>query len=1166
MKLRRLHLKAFGPFTDRVIDFGTATQRLVLVHGANEAGKSSTLRAISDLRFGIPLHSKDNFIHAHPDMRVGGEFVDRQGNEYSLIRRKGRGTTLCFADFDLGGLALETPVPPDVEILLNGGLRKEEYESMFGLDHRQLREGGQALLNGEGDVGAALFEASAGIRSIPQILERLDASARKFFMPGARGKNARINEAMKAYEERHGEYKQALVRPAHWADVFKKHQAAATDVAELEARRGELNTKLLLIKELRAVAPVISTLQHASRILDDLKSVPLLSLTAATERAAAESGLSDAQHNAKLASAEAVGQQQRLDELKLDVAILDVAPAVKRLAASAESIDQHRRDLADATVDVTTETEQVIRLAAQIDASRSAETVGEHAPARTARVSIEQLLHAVELAEQALKQHQESGRQSMDAEESPAEALPSPESRTMLRIAQAELARSDSDLKRLASLPGEIKAARRAVANGLEAVGLVDEAALRRVQPLLDAQIDVAMKQENASATRRDALEKRIDQISEALRNELSQRDRLLAKGEVPTRDDVEMARSHRDAEWTLLRGIYIDGTSSPTDALTSEKPLPAAYEDAVIQADRLVDELASDTERAAALQSSKRAIETLETDCSELKHQLEELDRDEETRQATWHQTLAAANLPALSPAALRDWQALLPVARTACETLQSKLDEFEQVQATEQALASQLRAAIVATGRAMPAGEARLSTLSATASEVDAEIKQRETAINQAAGKRLERERQFQQRAAHEDELTSALRNARDALNPAFAGLLLPEDTTVAVARARMREFEDLMDAKDRLASAQAKEHRANQALALLDDAAKAIWQVLGGSEPLDLRLHIEQVSARLIAAEEVQTKRTLAQQALEAAQKTQREHEDTGARHQQVLSTLCLAAGVDSANHLPEAEEQSRRKRDAQSEVDRSSSHLAQASRRSVDELRTLLADYDAARMDADETNFSEELNQLELRLRSARECEELARRTLDAIDGSDTAVAAREDMERAAASIRANMSPWIRSRLAHALLAEALKRFRDRAQGPMLTAASSYFSRMTRGEFVRLISDDSDKEPALIAERTSGSRIRVEEMSEGTLDQLYLALRLAALDLRRAAGVDLPVILDDVLMTSDDDRSGAILEALADFAGENQVLVFTHHRHMVELAQRHVPAENLAVIAL
>ena len=374
--------------------------------------------------------------------------------------------------------------------------------------------------------------------------------------------------------------------------------------------------------------------------------------------------------------------------------------------------------------------------------------------------------------------------------------------------------------------------ARRAVSSGLEAVGLADEAALRSVQPLLDAQIDVAMKQENAYATRRNELEKRIDQVSEALRDELSQRDRLLAKGDVPMRDDVDKARSHRDNEWALVRGIYIDGTSSPTNDLTSDKPLPAAYEDAVIQADRLVDELASDTERAAALQSSKRAIETLEKDCSELKRQLEELDRNEETRQATWHQTIAAANLPALSPAALRDWQALLSAARTACEALQSKLDEFEQVLSTEQALASQLRVAIVATGLAMPAGEARLSTLSATASEVDAEIKQRETATNQAAGKRLERERQIQQRAAREDELNNAVRIAKDALKPAFVRLLLREDTTVEVARARMREFEDLFDAKDRLASAQAKERRANQALSLLEDAAKAIWQALGGS----------------------------------------------------------------------------------------------------------------------------------------------------------------------------------------------------------------------------------------------------------------------------------------------------------------------------------------------
>jgi DNA repair protein SbcC/Rad50 len=121
-------------------------------------------------------------------------------------------------------------------------------------------------------------------------------------------------------------------------------------------------------------------------------------------------------------------------------------------------------------------------------------------------------------------------------------------------------------------------------------------------------------------------------------------------------------------------------------------------------------------------------------------------------------------------------------------------------------------------------------------------------------------------------------------------------------------------------------------------------------------------------------------------------------------------------------------------------------------------------------------------------------------------------------------------------------------------------------MTRGEFVRLLSDDSGKEPILIAQRKSGSRICVEEMSEGTLDQLYLALRLAALDVRRAAGIDLPLILDDVLMTSAEDRSGAILGALADFARGNQVLVFTHHRHIADVAGRCVSPETITLVPL
>src|ERR1019366_5870724 len=111
-----------------------------------------------------------------------------------------------------------------------------------------------------------------------------------------------------------------------------------------------------LIKELRAVAPLLSTLDDADRARQDLKSVTMLTSTAAVERASAESGLSAATENAGIAAAEVTRQLQKLDGIKVDAAVLAVGPAVKRLAASADSIDQHPRDIADAKIDVSSET------------------------------------------------------------------------------------------------------------------------------------------------------------------------------------------------------------------------------------------------------------------------------------------------------------------------------------------------------------------------------------------------------------------------------------------------------------------------------------------------------------------------------------------------------------------------------------------------------------------------------------------------------------------------------------------------------------------------------------------------------------------------------------------------------------------------------------------
>ena len=66
-----------------------------------------------------------------------------------------------------------------------------------------------------------------------------------------------------------------------------------------------------------------------------------------------------------------------------------------------------------------------------------------------------------------------------------------------------------------------------------------------------------------------------------------------------------------------------------------------------------------------------------------------------------------------------------------------------------------------------------------------------------------------------------------------------------------------------------------------------------------------------------------------------------------------------------------------------------------------------------------------------------------------------------------------------------------------------------------------------------------------MSEGTTDQLFLALRLAAVEQSVASGIRLPFLADDLFVNFDDERSQAGFRVFAELARSTQVLFFTHH---------------------
>jgi uncharacterized protein YhaN len=121
--------------------------------------------------------------------------------------------------------------------------------------------------------------------------------------------------------------------------------------------------------------------------------------------------------------------------------------------------------------------------------------------------------------------------------------------------------------------------------------------------------------------------------------------------------------------------------------------------------------------------------------------------------------------------------------------------------------------------------------------------------------------------------------------------------------------------------------------------------------------------------------------------------------------------------------------------------------------------------------------------------------------------------------------------------------------------MLQRLTTIFNALTCGLYSRVASEPDDNNRAdlvMIQRDFPEERQRIGQLSEGTRDQLFLALRVAAIEDHLNSAEPLPFIGDDILQTFDDDRAFATLRVLADLSQRTQVILLTHHRHILELA--------------
>src|SRR5690606_6746541 len=134
-------------------------------------------------------------------------------------------------------------------------------------------------------------------------------------------------------------------------------------------------------------------------------------------------------------------------------------------------------------------------------------------------------------------------------------------------------------------------------------------------------------------------------------------------------------------------------------------------------------------------------------------------------------------------------------------------------------------------------------------------------------------------------------------------------------------------------------------------------------------------------------------------------------------------------------------------------------------------------------------------------------------------------------------------YVQLKLASVLLRKGIEEYRSRNQNPIIQRAGELFSLLTLQSFTDLTVDYNEKdEPVLIGVRENGEQVTVEGMSDGTTDQLYLALRIASIEKYISESEPLPFIVDDILVHFDDARSRETLKVLLELADQTQVIFF------------------------
>ena len=266
----------------------------------------------------------------------------------------------------------------------------------------------------------------------------------------------------------------------------------------------------------------------------------------------------------------------------------------------------------------------------------------------------------------------------------------------------------------------------------------------------------------------------------------------------------------------------------------------------------------------------------------------------------------------------------------------------------------------------------------------------------------------------------------------------------------------------------------------------------------------------------------------------------------------AAILVRTGSISREDFEQRAELLERRSEIQEQVDHARQELetVASTERTMAIVESDLEEYDAAQNRLAIETIGQELDDLALDVEDAFETLGRIKQELHALESDGRPAALRFEREQLISQIRDLAEEWFALEWSAETLDDLRIEFEKNHQPPILNRARDYLHRLSAGRYTGIWTPLGQR--TLCVDDTDGHTLQVELLSRGTREQLFLSIRLALIEHFSQQGVDLPVILDDVLVNFDHERTRAAIEELVrQTSDDRQILFFTCHRHLAEL---------------